>query len=71
MPPHHRPSLNRDDKPRSADDEAGGEQGKSGPFVSEERRRTDGESTNDERIGHEQRIVAGQIVFRSELIRSI
>ena len=71
MPFHDRPSLNRDDKPRSAGDEAGGEQGKSGPFVSEERRRTDGESTNDERIGHEQRIVAPRIVFRSELIRSI
>src|SRR6476620_3931018 len=58
MPLHRRLSLKRNPEPRGTDNSAGADHAESRPFVLPQRRRTDCERADDQRIGHEQRVMA-------------
>ena len=58
MPLHRRPSLKRNPEPRGTDKGAGADHAESRPFVLPQRRGADGKCADDQRIGHEQRVVA-------------
>jgi hypothetical protein len=57
-PLHCRPSLQRDSEPGGANQEARADYAERRLLVAPQGRRADGERADDQRIGHEQRVVA-------------